>query len=80
MMFRNKIRALFVCGVAALALHPLASNACSACYGDPNSSMSKGLTWGITALLVVVVGVLTAISTFFVYVAKKSPTDKDKES
>ena len=80
MMVRSKIRGSLLCGIAALALHPLVSNACSACYGDPNSSMSKGLTWGISALLVVVVGVLAAITTFFVYVAKKSPTDnKDKE-
>ncbi len=75
----RKIRFLILNGLAALALHPVASLACSACYGDPNSSMSKGLTWGISALLVVVVGVLAGISTFFVYVAKKSPTEKDKE-
>ena len=79
MMLRSKTRNSLLCGIAALALHPLASNACSVCYGDPNSGMSKGLTAGISVLLVVVVGVLAAISSFFVYVAKKSPTDKDKE-
>lgn len=48
--------------------------ACSVCYGDPNSSMSKGLTWGIAVLLGVVVTVLGGITTFFVYLAKKSAT------
>jgi hypothetical protein len=50
--------------------------ACSVCYGDPDSGMSKGLGWGVAALLGVVVMVLGDITTFFVYIAKKSPTDK----
>ena len=63
--------ALFV-----LALQPAVVRACSACYGDPDSSMSKGLGWGIVVLLGVVMTVLGGITTFFVYISKKSPTDK----
>jgi len=61
--------------LSALALSPVASQACAVCYGDPDSTMSKGLVWGISALLVVVVMVLGGIASFFVYIAKKSPTE-----
>ena len=55
---------------------PAMAQACSVCYGDPESNMSKGLAWGIAVLLGVVVTVLGGIGTFFVYISKKSPTDK----
>ena len=60
----------------SLASQPAVVQACSVCYGDPDSSMSRGLGWGIVTLLGVVLAVLGGISTFFVYIAKKSPTDK----
>ena len=69
-------KALLVAAVCAVAFDPAVLRACSACYGDSNSSMSKGLVAGITVLLGVVVTVLGGIATFFVYIAKKSPTDK----
>ena len=79
-MIRRSCRKILLSSlVAAFGLFPLASHACSVCYGDPDSGMSKGLVWGISAMLVVVVSVLAGVSTFFVYVAKKSPRDKDKE-
>ncbi|HET7623992.1 MAG TPA: hypothetical protein VFM25_01915 [Verrucomicrobiae bacterium] len=64
--------------MALMALNPMSLFACSVCYGDPNSSMSKGLVWGIFVLLGVIVAVLGGISTFFVYIAKKSPNETDK--
>jgi hypothetical protein len=57
-----------------LALNPVSAMACSVCYGDPDSNMSKGLGWGILVLLGVVLAVLGGIATFFVYLAKKSST------
>jgi heme/copper-type cytochrome/quinol oxidase subunit 2 len=68
---------LFATALLALVLASMSAQACSVCYGDADSAMSKGLTWGITVLLGVVVLVLGGITTFFVYIAKKSPTDKD---
>jgi hypothetical protein len=38
--------------------------------------MSRALGWGVAVLLGVVVTVLAGITTFFVYISKKSPTDK----
>ena len=76
----RKLKWLAALLLSAIALNPLASQACAVCYGDPDSSMSKGLTWGISVLLVVVVGVLAAISSFFVYISKKSSTESPTES
>ncbi|MEY2466523.1 MAG: hypothetical protein QOD03_1044 [Verrucomicrobiota bacterium] len=73
----QKIKFLFAALLATLMLNPNVSQACSACYGDPSSTMSKGLRWGIFVLLSVVVMVLGCITTFFVYIAKKSSTDTD---
>ena len=72
----RKIRWLLAGAFTTLALHPAVLRACSVCYGDSDSSMSKGLGWGIAVLLGVVVTVLGGITTFFVYISKKSPTDK----
>jgi len=55
---------------------PFSAGACAVCYGDPNSELSRGLTWGIFVLIAVVLVVLSLISTFFVYVAKRSSGDK----
>jgi hypothetical protein len=71
----RKLKFLLVAVLAALVFHPGVLQACSACYGDPNASMSKGLRWGIFVLLGVVAMVLSGITTFFVYISKKSSTD-----
>ena len=46
--------------------------ACSACYGDPDSPMSRGLTWAIVALVGVISMVLTGVTAFFVHVNRRS--------
>jgi len=56
----------------AVAMQSNSLLACAACYGQSDSAMAKGMNWGIASLLVVVVGVLSGITTFFVYVAKRS--------
>jgi hypothetical protein len=69
---RNFWRSLCCCVAVAMALQPAPTLACAACYGQSDSAMAKGMNWGIASLLVVVVGVLSGITTFFVYVAKRS--------
>ncbi len=66
--------ARFGCGCVAVAVAMQSNSllACAACYGQSDSAMAKGMNWGIASLLVVVVGVLSGITTFFVYVAKRS--------
>ena len=46
--------------------------ACSVCFGDPNSPMSKGLMMGIFTLLGVTTVVLASFGAFFCYLYKRS--------
>jgi len=60
-----------LCLVAALAARP-SLLACATCFGASDSDLARGMNWGILSLLVVVVGVLSAVATFFVYVARRT--------
>jgi hypothetical protein len=57
--------------VAFLAL-PTSVRACAACYGQSDSPLATGVTWGILSLLVVVMAVLGSIVSFFVYINRRS--------
>jgi hypothetical protein len=61
-----------ILAAALVALKPGAALACAACYGQSDSPLAKGMSWGILSLLVVVVGVLGSIAAFFVYLARRS--------
>ena len=63
----NRILALLFLLAASPAAH-----ACSACFGDPNSSLTKGANMGIAFLLVVIVSVLGGVAGFFVFLARRS--------
>jgi len=59
--------------VAALLLvAPRLTWACQVCFGDPNSPMAIGASWGILLLLGVTGGVLAAFAGFFLYLLKRS--------
>ncbi len=60
-----------VCSAALLAL-PGSAPACAVCFGGDDSAISKGLTFGIFALLGVVFVVLGGITAFFVYLARRA--------
>ena len=55
-----------------VCLLPSSVWACAACFGKSDSKLAVGMNWGIFSLLVVVVGVLGAIATFFLYLAKRA--------
>lgn len=59
---------------AAWGMMVFASNAsaCATCYGQTDSPLGRGLTWGILALLTVVGGVIAGICSFFVFVARRA--------
>lgn len=46
--------------------------ACSVCYGDPNSAMSKGLTMGVLFLAAVIGLVLAAFACFFITLKRRA--------
>ena len=65
------LRALFA-AILLAGLRPGTASACAACYGASDSPMAHGMNWGILSLLVVVVGVLSSVAAFFIFLAKKS--------
>lgn len=56
------------------------ANACSVCFGDPNSPMGRGLGYGVIALLLVVMSVLGVFASFFVFLARRSKAVSMKEA
>src|SRR5438270_11327575 len=50
----------------------LVSLACAACYGQSDSPLAAGMNWAIMSLLGVIGLVLCGVTTFFVYLVKKS--------
>jgi len=59
--------------LTSVALLAMASPAlaCPVCFGNPNSSMTKGTQAGIFALLLVTVAMLGAFGGFFVYLRRR---------
>ncbi len=68
----GKIRLLLTWLVLGVCLLPSPVWACAACFGASDSKLAVGMNWGIFSLLVVVVGVLGTIATFFIYLAKRA--------
>jgi hypothetical protein len=66
------LRTFLSLATLAWLMRPASLGACAACYGQSDSPMARGMNWGIFSLLVVVVGVLGSIASFFVFLAKKS--------
>lgn len=46
--------------------------ACSVCFGNPDSPHTQAMSKAILALLVVIGGVLVCFATFFLYLVRKS--------
>jgi predicted transporter len=60
----RKTVATFVTTLALQAIPTLAM-ACPVCFGNANSAQSRGVQAGIAALLIVTVGLLASIASFF---------------
>ena len=58
--------------MAVILMTPRLTWACPVCFGDPNSPMAIGASWGILLLLGVTAGVLSAFAGFFLYLMKRS--------
>ena len=56
----------------AVFMVPAMAQACSVCFGDPDSDLTKGLNAGVFALLLVVCCVLAGFASFFVFVARRA--------
>jgi hypothetical protein len=60
--FKKIQAALFAALILPAILQSGAAQACSVCFGDPNSGMSKGIKAGVLLLILVVSGVLGGIA------------------
>jgi hypothetical protein len=61
--------------ITALVLAlPRAALACPVCFGQSDSPLAQGVNMGIYFLLAVVVGVLAAFASFFIYLARRAKT------
>ena len=70
-----KLQRWFALAVMAAVVHGApAAQACATCFGKSDSKLAAGMNWGIFTLLVVVLGVLTGISAFFIFIARRSAT------
>ena len=58
--------------VALFGLIQPSAFACSICYGEPDSPMTRGLTWAIIALGGIVGVVLAGVALFFVHVSRRT--------
>ena len=58
--------------VALMIAVPRLALACPVCFGQSDSPMAQGVNMGIYFLLAVVVGVLAAFASFFVYLARRA--------
>jgi hypothetical protein len=68
----KQLRVAVLAAVLAILTHPAGARACSACYGEPDSPASRGLTLAISALAVVVMAVLGGVVAFFVQASRKA--------
>ena len=77
---RRKLKKVLATLALVSALQAQNIFACAACYGKSDSPMAWGKNAGIFTLLVVVGVVLSGITGFFVYIAKRSAKISDDNS
>jgi hypothetical protein len=64
---------LFAIALAAMLLAvPRSALACPVCFGASDAPMAVATNMGIIAMLVVVVGVLGAFASFFIYLIRRA--------
>jgi hypothetical protein len=57
--------------LAVIAAAGAESMACTACFGQSDSPMAKGMNMGIFTLLLVITCVLAGVASFFVYLIRR---------
>lgn len=70
-----RLRQLYALVVTYALIHLApAAQACATCFGKSDSKLAEGMNWGIFTLLVFIMGMLGAISAFFIFIARRSAT------
>jgi len=73
---RSKLLASCLAALFLIAA-PHSADACTACFGDPNSDAVKGVAWAIIFLGAVVMSVLGCVGGFFIFIAKRASAAGD---
>jgi len=68
---KQRIKTAFLLALFCLMAHPEAF-ACATCYGESDSNMAAGMSWGILTLVAVAYSVLLGIVSFFGYLMYRS--------
>jgi hypothetical protein len=58
--------------IAFVLAAPRAALACPVCFGQNDSPLAQAMNSGIVFMLVVVVGVLAAFASFFIYLMRRA--------
>jgi hypothetical protein len=66
----TRFKALFVFGLLLVSAPALL--ACTTCFGDPSSQLTRGAMVGMTFLLAMILAVLGGVIAFFIFLAKRS--------
>ena len=72
-------RLIALAGLAAF-FAPTAVRACSVCFGNSDSQLTKGMHAGVLVLLFVVLAVLGGFAALFVHIARRSAAAALEES
>ena len=75
----NLLFRVFVCSWLVFAA-PRVALACPVCFGQNDSPMAVAMNLGIIAMLIVVVGVLGAFASFFIYLMRRAKLVAAKEA
>jgi hypothetical protein len=68
---KQRIKIALLLGLFGLVARPEIF-ACATCYGESDTNMAAGMSWGILTLMVVAYGVLLGILSFFGYLIYRS--------
>jgi hypothetical protein len=68
-MIPGRFASIFTLAVLALSTAPV--SACTACFGQSDSELARGMNFGILTLLLVVVSVLGGFAAFAVFLARR---------
>lgn len=74
---RSTLRQMFLAVLFAALASPMTARACAVCYGEPDSPMTRALTWAITALALIVLVVLGGVVAFFVQSNRRASHAQD---
>lgn len=62
----------FLVAVLFLMLASATTHACTACFGQSDSNMARGMNMGIMVLLMIITSVLAGVASFFVFLARRT--------